>query len=166
MREVEDLARFSSEDPFPVMRISSEGVLLYGNSASQVLLKDWKTQLGEQVPEKWVQHVKDVFSNNQRKVIEQETSGQVVSFVIVPVQKAGYVNLYGRDVTREKEIERNEKCFYINGLTSGQNAFDINAFGIQKCYLKVKNLSKKNKGKLPIQYIRQQLNYLNLLMIY
>lgn len=103
--EVENLAKFSSEDPFPVLRVSGEGVLMYHNAASGALLATWGTEENQPVPEKWQGMVREVYETNNRKVVEEELSGQVLSFVLVPVKSGGYVNMYGRDVTREKEVE-------------------------------------------------------------
>ena len=109
--EVENLAKFPSEDPFPVMRIQPDGTLLYANSASQALLDLWQTKIGASVPEGWLQLVSEVFNNNSRKIYEIEVLGQFISFVLVPVKSSNYVNLYGRDISKEKEIDQMKNQF-------------------------------------------------------
>lgn len=111
MLEAEDLAKFSSEDPFPVIRIAHDGTILYANHASGALLREWKCKVGNKVPEGWLKEVVEVFTSNNRKIVEVELLGQTISFVIVPVKKNGYVNLYGRDVTHEKEVEQMKNQF-------------------------------------------------------
>lgn len=111
VREVEDLAQFPKEDPFPVMRVFSDGTLLYANQASEALLTLWGCQVGTRLPSDWHSLVTQVFETNNRKIVEVEISGQYVSFVLVPIRSGGYVNLYGRDVTREKEVDRMKNEF-------------------------------------------------------
>lgn len=109
--EVEDIAKFPSEDPFPVMRICPDGRLLYANAASQALLDIWDIQTNQNVPQGWLELVKEVFETNNRKIYEIEILGQYISFVLVPVKESNYVNLYGRDVSREKELNQMKNQF-------------------------------------------------------
>src|SRR5690606_1535337 len=103
--ENEYLAKFSSEDPFPVLRIKFDGTLLYANSASGALLDLWQCEVNQIVPQNLKQLITEVAQTNTRKIYEVEILGQVISFVVVPVTSADYVNMYGRDVSKEKEIE-------------------------------------------------------------
>lgn len=109
--EIENLAKFPSEDPFPVMRVSSEGTLLYANSASKALLDTWGCEVGKSVPAGWANLVQEVFESNNRKIFESELLQQIISFVLVPVKSRKYVNLYGRDVSREKQVEEMKNQF-------------------------------------------------------
>lgn len=109
--EAENLAKFPSEDPFPVMRIQPDGNLLYANGASQDILNLWNSKVGGHVPEGWQQLVSEVFNSNNRKIFEIEILGQFISFVLVPVKDNNYVNLYGRDISKEKEIDQMKNQF-------------------------------------------------------
>lgn len=106
LKEVENLAKFSSEDPFPVMRVAATGELLYANQASRALLSAWGVEENQKIPVKWMEVVANVFAQNNRQIVEVELLGQIISFAIVPIKSGGYVNLYGRDVTAVKEIEK------------------------------------------------------------
>ncbi len=103
---VENLAKFSSEDPFPVLRVSREGMLLYANDASRSLLEGWGSGVNQAVPKKWGELVGEVYESNNRKIVEIELNNEIISFMVVPVKSGEYVNMYGRDVTREKEVEQ------------------------------------------------------------
>ena len=45
------MALFPQENPNPVFRVSSEGEILYANSASQFALDTWETGVGKVLPE-------------------------------------------------------------------------------------------------------------------
>ncbi|MHC4498862.1 MAG: MEDS domain-containing protein, partial [Planctomycetota bacterium] len=45
--EAESLARFPSEDPNPVLRISSDGTILYANEPGAPVLQTWQCRVGE-----------------------------------------------------------------------------------------------------------------------
>ncbi len=111
VEEVQHLAKFPSEDPFPVMRVRADGTLIYANSASGDLLKLWQSKEGELLPKGWQDLVKEVFETNNRRIVEVEYLSQFLSFVLVPVNSAEYVNMYGRDVTSEKEVARMKNEF-------------------------------------------------------
>jgi PAS domain S-box-containing protein len=100
---VKNLAKFPSEDPNPVLRISKDGILLYANAASESLLTEWDCKVGQIVPENWHQMVSEAFASKSGKRIEIEHAQRTFSFVFAPVPEADYVNLYGRDITERKQ---------------------------------------------------------------
>jgi len=106
-RQIEDLARFPAENPFPVLRIAQDGVILYSNQASGTLLKHWDYQDGQVVSERWRNVIKKAITYG-RLSVAQETIGQrVIALVFCPIQEEDYVNVYGQDITRRKQaIER------------------------------------------------------------
>jgi len=101
--EAKNLAKFPSENPFPVLRITRDGTILYSNYAGLPLLSKWERQVGESAPQDWCQMICDVLDSNRNTIKEVKYGSRVVSFVLAPVAKAGYVNIYGRDVTKQKE---------------------------------------------------------------
>jgi light-regulated signal transduction histidine kinase (bacteriophytochrome) len=104
------MARFPAENPNPVLRLDQQGVILYANEASQSLLEDWGVSIGSQTPQFWQDIVNQALSDLSRKTVEVVRGEQVYSFVVAPIGEAGYVNLYGRDVTEriraEEEVRR------------------------------------------------------------
>ncbi|MHC4158468.1 MAG: PAS domain S-box protein, partial [Planctomycetota bacterium] len=103
--EIENLAKFPSENPNQVLRIAKDGTLLYANDAAGSLLAEWGCDVGRVVPEKWRKMVSEVFASNTGKKVEIEHADRIFSFMFAPVAKAGYVNIYGRDITERKEAE-------------------------------------------------------------
>ena len=103
--EIRSLAKFPSENPDPIFRVAADGTLLYANGAGQPLLADWNCGIGQLVPERWRRLIKEVFASGSKRRVEEEHAGSVLSFDVVPIREAGYVNLYGRDITERKRAE-------------------------------------------------------------
>jgi PAS domain S-box-containing protein len=104
-RKIENLAKFPSENPNPVLRISGDGTLLYANHTADSIIQEWGCQTGQTVPDKWRKTTVGVLANKRPKRIEYRHDGKVFAFLVVPVIEAGYVNLYGRDISDRKAAE-------------------------------------------------------------
>jgi len=100
-----DLARFPSENPSPVMRVREDGTVLYGNAASESLLSARACGVGEVVSGEWGELTATALRSGSRQETDVEHQGRIISFVIVPVGEAGYVNWYGRDMTEGRRAE-------------------------------------------------------------
>ena len=50
-RQILELSRIPDESPDPVLRVSEQGVVLYGNRAADVLLEQWRSDVGQPLPE-------------------------------------------------------------------------------------------------------------------
>jgi len=105
--EMKNLTLFPAENPSPVLRVNRKGVLISANQVSHILLKEWKCKIGERVPEEWHRIVVEVLESKKQKTVELVLGGLTFSFVLVPVKKADYVNLYGRDISETKAAEEN-----------------------------------------------------------
>jgi PAS domain S-box-containing protein len=108
-QELENLAKFPSENPNPVMRITKEGVLLYANLASASFLTEWGIAVGGMVPVNWQQSVSEVFAAGSSKRVEVQHADRIFAFMVVPIHDAGYANLYARDITDAKLAENQLK---------------------------------------------------------
>ena len=101
--EIVDLAKFPSENPNPVLRISGNGILLYANNACESILQEWGCRKGEFVGNEWCGIVSEALDTGDEKIVVRELAGRVLSFAVAPVIDAGYANLYCRDITEQKE---------------------------------------------------------------
>ena len=102
LEKIESVARFPDENPSPVLRISSDGKLLYANKSSAALLKSSGWKPGETLPDDWKQHALQTFSSGCSKEMELACEEVVYSLLLVPVSNLGYLNVYGRDITDRK----------------------------------------------------------------
>lgn len=104
--EIKSLARFPHENPNMVLRIGSEGIVLFANQPATALLDAWGIRVGDRAPGKWVEIFSEIFASGSTKSWEEETEGGTLSITAVPIPEGGYVNFYGVDITERKEAEK------------------------------------------------------------
>jgi len=102
---VEVLSRFPTEDPNPVLRVKQNGQIIYANLSSAALLRLWNCTVGEYLPSDWRERVLNVARNNAPMTVEIECEECFYSILVVPIPNAGYVNIYGSDITKRKQAE-------------------------------------------------------------
>ncbi len=81
-------------------------MLRYVNDASKVLLEQCGCEDGEKVSKQWLEIVSDVFDKNTNKRVDMEYGETVYSFMFAPVVEAGYVNVYGMDITERRQAKK------------------------------------------------------------
>ncbi len=104
-QEIASLAKFPSENPNPVLRLSLDGIVMYANAASGALLSMWECTVGGSAPQFWRDLAVQALASRENKTVDIECDGKVYSMVVTPVAEPGYVNLYGRDITERKHAE-------------------------------------------------------------
>jgi len=99
VQEIVTLARISAENPNPVLRISSDGVIIYGNRASIQVLHEIGAQLGQTIPDEFRAIIRDVILAGRNREVRMSFGDHIYSMLFVPIVPEGYVNLYGTDIT-------------------------------------------------------------------
>lgn len=120
-RELQNLAKFPAENPFPVMRISFSGQILYANKAGDFLLDQWQLRSGDFAPPAWKKLISEAVLSCRRSRMEVKTRDRFFLFHFVPIPNEEYVNVYGEDLTdiRHSEekfrqlVENIKEIFYI-----------------------------------------------------
>jgi len=102
--EIRRLARFSGENPHPVMRISGEGTIEYANDAAAPLLNTWKCSVNQALPGPWSKMSREVLCSGLRKDAQVKCGKRIFSLTFAPVRNSGYVNIYGLDITELKQL--------------------------------------------------------------
>lgn len=103
--KIKGLAKFPAENPYPVMRLSADGTILYSNRPGNMFLEEWGCATGQKAPDNWRRLVRDSLRHT-RMIIEKARCGDhTFSFAITPIHEGGYVNLYGRDITVQEKIK-------------------------------------------------------------
>src|SRR5271157_1345137 len=115
MKEIESLAKFPEENPNPIMRIAANGAIIYANPSSAPLLKAWGCHVGEMLPDDYRNLILEAHRYGNRNEIEIASGGTIYSLIIAPIVDMGYVNVYGRDVTKhrlaDKALKESEQRF-------------------------------------------------------
>jgi signal transduction histidine kinase len=103
--EITSLAKFPTENPNPILRVQSNGRLTYANAASQELLEDWNCGVNDDLPEELRDFITVAMDDHSNKTVDVFCKDKVYSIMLVPIVEAGYVNIYGRDITERKRAE-------------------------------------------------------------
>ena len=99
--EIVNLAKFPSENPFPVLRATKEKIL-YSNKAGEVL---FKIKEGSRPPHKLLDWINQAIDLDTPQLIEIVFGEKTFLFNILSIKDEGYVNIYGRDITERKFVE-------------------------------------------------------------
>ncbi|MFC1509895.1 PAS domain S-box protein, partial [Candidatus Omnitrophota bacterium] len=103
--EIIRLAKFPSENPNPVMRISHDGSILYNNIPSTPLLKLWSTEENRITTGEILEVIQKALDTETSHVTEADCIDTIYSLTFAPVAESGYVNVYGLDITKLKKAE-------------------------------------------------------------
>jgi PAS domain S-box-containing protein len=102
---LEFIAKFPSENPNSILRVSHNGNLLYVNEFGKKLLPDWALTIGQPAPAALRAAVLQTTSGGNAEAIETTQNGRVILFSVTPIAGMGYVNFYGSDITERKQAE-------------------------------------------------------------
>ena len=120
------LGRFPAENPYPVLRVSADGVVLYQNPAAEARC-DWRCKVNKPLPQETLRRLVGK-AMADGKPIEQdiELGGVPYSVAVAPVLAECYANVYGRDITwrraAEEAVRESERRF-VGVLESMPDAF-------------------------------------------
>ncbi len=102
---LEALARFPAEDPNAVMRVDNDACIIYANPASSHILAAWETSPGNNLPAPWPETIAEVLASGNSNTVEARCGDQIYTITMVPFVQAGYVNLFGKDITERVKAE-------------------------------------------------------------
>ena len=97
------MEQFPATNPNPVLSVEKDGTVLYSNEAGEPLLNEWGVGVGEKLPLQIENIVQKVISRNSPEKIEVEAGKRVysVAFYLLPEEEC--VNIYGFDISNQKE---------------------------------------------------------------
>ena len=102
-REIASLAKFPEENPYPVLRLDREGLILFANRPAREMLSQWGLQQGQTLDSKKNATLfTAVTQKEEQSIVELQAGTQWFSLAVVPVRDRRYVNIYGRDITQTR----------------------------------------------------------------
>ncbi|HEY3361689.1 MAG TPA: PAS domain S-box protein [Methanosarcina sp.] len=96
---------FPAINPNPVLSIEKDGTIIYSNEASEPLLREWSVKVGEKLPSSIRDLVQKVISSNSSEKMEVKVEKRVYLLAFHPVPEEECLNIYGFDISGQKEIE-------------------------------------------------------------
>jgi PAS domain S-box-containing protein/putative nucleotidyltransferase with HDIG domain len=135
--QIQVLSKIPSESPNPIMRVTKEGALIYASPSSAHLLAMWRARIGRFLPIKLRGKIKEVFTAGNYQEVEVRCGKKVYSLILAPIVDAGYVNLYGRDITQRKRAEESNQRQLADLELLYENSLSINGL------LKLEEISAK-----------------------
>ncbi len=128
-QKTRDAAKFPEENPNPVLRVSDTGEVLYANAAAR-MLTELLTNDGSRLTTDLGSAVDAVYNSQKSRDVEFASRERWFSFALTAVPGGKYVNLYGREITEERnaraEVLRIKKLneSILNNLTNGVLTLD------------------------------------------
>ncbi|MEX0626178.1 MAG: adenylate/guanylate cyclase domain-containing protein, partial [Chloroflexota bacterium] len=98
--------KFPDQNPNPVLRMTRDGRLTYANSASALVRKALRTDVGDDLPREFCDQIQQMLEADAGGTMEVEADGRIYELLVVSVYEFDSINLYGTDVTAARQIER------------------------------------------------------------
>ena len=99
------MEKFPEKNPNPVLCVSKDGTVLYSNKAGEPLLNEWGTKIGEKLPSYIGNFVQKVISQNIPGKMEVKVGKRVFLAEFHSLLEDECVNIYGFDISDQKELE-------------------------------------------------------------
>ena len=100
------IERFPERNPFPVMRLTSDGILTYANAASAEIVTALGLRVGEPFPAELLDRMRRALETGERDPVQVSGGGRTFALHCVPVPEADFTNVYGADVTAQQAMTK------------------------------------------------------------
>ena len=103
-KEVQETARFSLDNPSPILKISSDYEIVFANPSANEILKIQNRKVGDRVSQEWQKFIGMVFKSTETIQFEDNIQGRSYLYIVTYVDTQS-VNVYGADITTLKQFE-------------------------------------------------------------
>jgi hypothetical protein len=100
------LNEFPDQNPNPVLRVSSDGIVEYANPASALVCEAIGAGVGEKVPAEFFDQMSKIANSGSSGTVEVEGGGCTFALLIIGVSEYSFVNIYGSDITALKVLRK------------------------------------------------------------
>ena len=94
------------EQNLPVIKISLDSKIIYGNETAITLLKEWKCDIDQDIPRDVFIKYPEITSKNVTSDVDIRFNDCTVKFTVVPFYEGGYIGLYAYEMETEKFFEQ------------------------------------------------------------
>jgi class 3 adenylate cyclase len=98
--------RFPDRNPNPVLRLTPEGALWYGNEASAPIRRALGVEIGDPLPPELLASLHHALANAEAAPVEVGGEGRTFRLNPFAIPEFDFTNLYGTDVTAQKAIDK------------------------------------------------------------
>jgi PAS domain S-box-containing protein len=152
-QEARALAKFPSENPNPVLRISKDNAVLYSNQAAEPILAAWGCEENRCLclPDRESKLMKIALNSGKPAAFDLDHSNRTFSITLAPVPESDYVNIYAHDITNRKhsedELRKSEEKYrqFYEDAPLGYQSLDAsgNFLDVNREWLNVLGYSKE-----------------------
>ncbi|MDH5542857.1 MAG: EAL domain-containing protein [Nitrospinota bacterium] len=103
--ELNLLARFPYENPNPVFRVNSGGVIDFANKSAKPFLDSVGIGIGGRIPDRWDESVLDAKRTGEARELEISAKDKYFSLTFTPVENKDFTYVYCLDITSRKKAE-------------------------------------------------------------
>lgn len=82
------------ESALPVLKIDSQGKILFANKAAMTLLKEWNCMASDRLPERLTLQFPELTQMFADTVLELPVGTGIMEFAVIGFPAAGYVGIY------------------------------------------------------------------------
>ncbi|HEX5826384.1 MAG TPA: adenylate/guanylate cyclase domain-containing protein [Candidatus Limnocylindrales bacterium] len=100
------IRKFPDQNPNPVLRFEADGTLVYANGASAGLVAGLGLAVGTMLPAPLLASLRACADAGDRGTVELEAGDRAYRLLAVDVPEFRFVNVYGTDITAEREQAR------------------------------------------------------------
>ncbi|MBI3746408.1 MAG: adenylate/guanylate cyclase domain-containing protein [Chloroflexi bacterium] len=100
------IVKFPDQNPNPVFRLDWQGRIVYANAASSELIAGIGSSVGGTLADDLWARIRERIEAADRSIVEVSTERRTYALLPVDVPEFGFINVYGTDVTAEREMAR------------------------------------------------------------
>jgi len=105
VEEIASLAKFPEENPYPVIRVSPDGTVLYQNTPGKAFLAELEDREHTQPKMQWKAFIHEAFSLGKIQQREITCNQRIFSVTFSPIAGKDYLNVYALDITDRRQAE-------------------------------------------------------------